>query len=196
MLPEKFIFIGVAINLFCSLWYIKSILKGNTRPNIVSWFIWMLAPFIGVFLQLKAGAGFSSLGVFMAGFGPFLVLSFSIWKRAYFWKLEKFDFVCGFFSVLALTFYILTKNPALSIIFAILSDGLAYIPTLVKTWKSPESESSSTYFGGITNNVISLFIIKDWSFAIYSFNIYLILINILEVAFIYRKKIFKIRNFS
>lgn len=196
MLPEKFIFIGVTINLFCSLWYIKSILKGNTKPNMVSWFIWMLAPFVGVFLQLKAGAGFSSLSVFMAGFGPFLVLAFSVWKREYFWKLEKFDFVCGFFSALALIFYILTKNPALSIIFAILSDGLAYIPTLAKTWKSPESESGSVYLGGIINNTISLFIIKDWSFAIYSFNIYLILINILEVAFIYRKKIFKIRNFS
>ena len=74
MLPEKIIYIGVAINLFYSLWYIKSIIYNSTRPNLVSWFIWMLAPFVGVFLQIKAGAGLSFLGTFMSGFGPFLVI--------------------------------------------------------------------------------------------------------------------------
>ena len=77
MLPEKIIFIGVLINLITSLWYVRNIFYGNTRPNLVSYFIWMLAPFVGFFLQLKAGAGFSSLGVFMAGFGPLLVIIFS-----------------------------------------------------------------------------------------------------------------------
>jgi len=193
MLPEKIIFVGVAINLFCSIWYIKNIIYGGTKPNLVSWFIWMLAPFVGVFLLLKAGAGLSSLGVFWAGFGPFLVIIFCLFKKNAFWKIQLFDIVCGLFSVMALVLYVITHNLAVSIIFAILSDFLAYIPTYIKSWKYPETETGSTYIGGVINNTLALLIIKNWVFAIYSFPLYLVLANLIEISFLYRKKIFRKR---
>lgn len=191
MLPEKIIFIGVAVNLFCSLWYVKNIIYGETRPNLVSWFIWMLAPFIGTFLALKAGAGFSVMGIFMAGFGPFLVIIASLIKKNAFWKIEPFDLFCGFFSLMALVLYVFTYNLAISILFAIISDGLAAIPTITKSWKLPETENSSIYTGGIINNILSLLIIKNWIFSIYSFNIYFILVNIVIIFSIYHKKILR-----
>jgi hypothetical protein len=190
MLPEKIIIVGVVVNLFCSLWYIKNIIYGNTKPNLVSWFIWMLAPFVGTFLALKAGAGFSALGIFMAGFGPFLVIIFSLFKKNAFWKINFFDLACGFFSIVAIALYVITNNLSISILFAIVGDGLAYIPTFIKSWKYPETETSSVYLGGVVNNILALFIIQNWIFAIYSFSIYLILINLVEIFFIYRKKIF------
>ena len=189
MFPEQIIIIGVLINLLCSFWYIKNILKGDTKPNPVSWFIWSLAPFVGVFLQLKAGASWSVMSVFMAGFAPLLVVIFTLLKRNAFWKIRTLDIVCGIFSVLALVIYIMTSNLWVSIIFAIASDFLAYIPTFIKTWKNPDTETSSVYLGGIINNFISLLIIRNWAFVIYSFPIYLILANIAEILFIYRKKI-------
>lgn len=191
MLPEKIIFVGILINLFCSVWYIKNVFNGNTKPNLVSWFIWMLAPFIGTFLALKAGAGFSALSIFMAGFGPLLVIIFSLFKKNAFWKIQSFDLICGFFSIIAIVLYIVTNNLEISIIFAVLSDLLAYIPTFIKSWKFPETETSSTYIGGVINNILSLLIIKNWIFAIYLFPLYLVLANLIEVYFIYRKKIFK-----
>ena len=118
MLPENIIFVGVAINLFCCIWYVKSIISGNTRPNLVSWFIWMLAPFIGTFLALKAGAGFSVLGIFMAGFGPLLVIIVSIFRKNAFWKIETFDLICGFFSLMALVLYIFTYNLAIFLLIS------------------------------------------------------------------------------
>lgn len=195
MLPEQIIYIGVLINLICTIWYIKGVFSGGTKPNLVSWFIWMLAPFIGFFLSLKAGAGLSSLGILLAGFGPFLVLIFSLFKKNAFWKISFFDLICGLFSILALVLYITTKNLEISIIFAIASDGLAYIPTYIKSWKNPGTETSSTYWGGIINNTLSLLIIKNWSFAIFSFPLYLVLANVLEVIFLNRKK-FKFLQFA
>lgn len=196
MFPEQIIIIGVLITFFCSLWYIKNILKGDIKPNLVSWFIWMLAPFVGTFLALKAGAGYSSLGVFMAGFGPLLVIIFSLFKKNVFWKIQSFDLICGFFSVGALIIYVITNNLAISILFAITSDLLAYLPTYVKTWKNPETENSSVYLGGIINNIIALLIIKSWFFSVYSFSVYLILANIVEILFIYRKRIFNMLYFN
>lgn len=191
MLPEKIIIIGVVINLFACIWYVRSIIYGKTRPNLVSWFIWMLAPFVGTFLALKAGAGFSVTGIFMAGFGPFLVIIVSLIKKNAFWKIEPFDLLCGFFSLMALVLYIFTYNLAISILFAIISDGLAAIPTIIKSWKFPETESNSIYAGGIVNNILSLLIIKNWIFSIYSFNIYFVLVNLVIIFSIYRKKFFR-----
>ncbi|OGI95034.1 hypothetical protein A2917_01480 [Candidatus Nomurabacteria bacterium RIFCSPLOWO2_01_FULL_42_17] len=192
MLPEKIIYIGVFVSLVGIFWYLKSIIYGNTRPNLVSWFLWMLAPFIAVFLQLKAGAGLSVLPVFMAGFGPLLVIVLFLFKKNAYWKLNTLDIICGLLALLSLILYVVTHNLGISIVFAILSDGLAAIPTLIKSWKFPETENSVTYITGIFGNILGLFIIKNWIFTIYSFGIYNILINIAIVFCIYRKKIFKV----
>lgn len=194
MLNENIIFIGIALNIIFIFFYIKSIFKGNTRPNLVSWFVWMLAPFVGVFLQLKGGAGLSVLATFMPGFVPFLVILFALFKKNAFWKINSFDLICGLFSIMALIIYFQTQNITLAIIFAILSDGLAAIPTLIKSYTNPESESYFGYIGGIITNIFALLIIKDWTFSIYGFSLYFIFINILIISVIYRKKFFKIEQ--
>lgn len=49
MLPEYFIYIAASIRILAGLLYIKSILKGKTRPSAVSWLIWSVSPFIAFF---------------------------------------------------------------------------------------------------------------------------------------------------
>lgn len=188
MLPENIIYVGVLVSLVTSYLYIKDIFYGTTKPNLVSWVIWMLAPFIGVFFQLKAGAGLSVLPVFMAGLGPFLVIFFSLWNKNAYWKISNLDIICGILSLIALIIYIFTQNLSISILFAIISDGLASIPTLIKSWKFSETETSAPYISGIFNNILGLFIIKNWIFSIYSFGVYFILMNVAICFAIYHKK--------
>lgn len=190
MLPSNIIYITVFVSLVAFFFYFKNIIYGQTKPNLVSWFIWMLAPFIGVFFQLKAGAGLAALPVFLAGAGSLFVIIFSLLKKNGYWKLTKQDIICGILSLTALIFYIYTHNLSISILFAILSDGLAFIPTFIKSWKFPETETNSVYFADIFNNVLGLLIIKNWSFTIYSFLVYLALFNAIEIIILYRKKIF------
>ena len=188
MLPEKIIYIGIFISIVGYYFYLKNIFNGTTKPNLVSWFLWMLGPFVGTFLQIKAGANLSVLPVFIAGLGPLIVIIFSIFNKKSYWKITLFDIICGLFSVLALIIYILTHNFGVSILFAILSDFLASIPTLIKSWKFPETETASVYFVGILTNLLGIFVITNWIFPIYSFGVYLILMNIVMTYFIYRKK--------
>src|SRR3989344_2454997 len=188
MLPEQLGYIAIATSLIGASFYIRDIFVGKTKPNFVSWFFWMLAPFIGTCLQLKAGAGLSVLPVFMAGFIPFLVLVASVLKRNAYWKITFFDVACGIFAFVALILWILTQNTALSILFAILADALASVPTLVKAYKFPETETSSVYITGIFNNLLGLLVIKNWNFSVYSFGVWFILLNIVLVYFIHRKK--------
>ena len=144
---------------------------------------------VGVFLQFKAGAGLSVLPVFLAGFTPVIIFLLALTRKNYYWKITLFDILCGIFSLIALIFYVLTRNTGISVAFAIASDGFAAIPTLIKSWKFPETETAVGYLPGIFNNILGLLVIKKWIFSIYSFGIYFILLNSILVIFISRKKI-------
>ena len=196
MLPENIIYFAVFLNLLGHLLYIGSILKGYAKPSLVSWFFWTLAPFIGVFFQYKAGAGLSMLPIFIAGFGSLVIMIVAILTKNGFWKITSLDLYCGLFSALALIFYIFTHNLGISILFAILSDALASVPTIVKTWNFPETENWGPYFLPIFSNIAGLLIIKDWSFSIYSFGIYFLILDITIIFCIYRKKIFNMLYFN
>ena len=190
MLPENIIFVAIFTTSVGYFFYFKDIFYGQTKPNLVSWFLWMLGPFIGVFFQLKAGAGLSVLPVFFAGFGPLVVIIILLFRKNSIWKINRLDIFCGILALMALVFYILTHNLGISILFAILSDGLAAIPTIIKSWKFPETETAAVYLPSVFNNTLALLIIKNWIFTIYSFSIYFIVINMVIVFCIYRKKIF------
>jgi len=189
MIPVQFIYFAVLLNLTGHLLYSRSIIKGNAKPNLASWIPWMLAPLAGTFFEIKAGAGLSVLPVFMAGFGPVIIITVALLTKNGIWKVSRFDIFCGLISLFALVVYIFTHNASISIVFAILSDLLAFIPTGIKGWKFPESEYHSTYSLPIISNTIGLLIIKNWSFPIYGFGVYLVIANIAMVCILFRNKI-------
>lgn len=190
MLPINIIaYTSVLIQLIGVSFYIRDMFRGTTKPNRISWIIWALGPIIGAWLQWQAGAGLSVLPVFMAGFNPILVVIASFIIKEGYWKITKLDIMCGIIAIFALLLWIVTQSFVISILFAIVSDFLASVPTLIKSWKFPETETSSAYIGGIIANILGLFIIKNWIFSIYSFGLYLVAINLVIVFSIYRKKI-------
>jgi len=131
----------------------------------------------------------------MAGFTSLVVIIVSVLKKNGYWKINSFDVVCGIISLFALILYVFTHNLSISILFAIISDGLAYIPTIRKSWNFPESETGLMYTTGIVSNIIGLLTIKMWTFPIYSFGIYIVLFNSMVVFSIYRKKILNMLYF-
>ncbi len=191
MLPENIIFITILSSIIGYSLYFRGIISGETKPNLISWFLWMLPPFLGVFFQLKAGAGLSVLPVFIAGFGPLLVVIISLWNKNRYWKITKLDIICGILSLIALILYLIAHNLVLSITLAILSDALATIPTIVKGWQFPETEKTGVYWSGVFNNIVGVLIIKNWTFPIYSFGIYLVFINLAIVFSIRKKRLFQ-----
>lgn len=194
MLPENIIFLTLIFSAFGLYVYIRDIWRGTTKPNFVTWFFWMLAPFIGVYFQYKAGAGLSMLPVFMAGFVPLVVLVVASLKKNAYWHLGVYDIWCGVISALAILLWVMTKDPALSIFFAILADAVAAIPTFTKSWTNPESETALGYLPGVVNNIIGLLIIRNWNFSTASFGIYFIILNLALMLVITRKNISKLRK--
>lgn len=188
---QYLVLVGAFVNILGVISYIKDTLKGSTKPNRVTWLMWSIAPMIATVAALVEGVTWAVLPVFMAGFAPFLVFLASFVNKKSYWKLDSFDYLCGLFSVLALVLWGITAMPAVAIIFAILSDGFAAAPTLIKSWKHPETESGIAYTTSLFNSLTSFAAIKMWIFSAYAFPVYLVIVNSLLSIFIYRHKIFR-----
>lgn len=89
----------------------------------------------------------------MAGFGPILVFTVACFNKAAYWKMGKFDYICGFVSILALVAWYMTKSPNVAILLAILSDALAALPTLIKGWNFPETENGFLFLGSLFSDL-------------------------------------------
>jgi hypothetical protein len=188
---QYLVLLGAVVSLIGISAYIKDTLRGKTKPNRVTWVLWSIAPLIATVAAISDGVRWAVLPVFMTGFGPLLVLIASFVNKKSYWKITKLDYFCGLLSVLALVFWAITKDPVIAIIFSIASDGFAALPTLIKSWKFPETETGIAYLVTIFSASTSFAAIKIWTFSAYGFAVYTIIINILFSLFIYRKRLIK-----
>jgi hypothetical protein len=188
---QYLVLLGVIVQLYGVFSYIKDTLQGKTKPNRVSWFMWSLAPLIATAAGLSSGVRWAIIPVFMSGFGPLLVFIFTFFTKNSFWKLTAFDYLCGLFSFLALLLWGITREPTIAIVFAILSDASAAIPTFAKSWTHPETETVAPYSTGIFNALTGFAAIPKWTFSQYAFPLYLVLINSSLVVILIRRKTFK-----
>jgi len=183
------VFVAAFATLLATFVYIRSMFRGGARPNRVSWLMWSIAPFIATAASVSSGVGWAALPVFMSGLSPFLIFVASFVTKKAQWKLALFDYVCGVLSGLALILWFVTKNPNTAIVFAIVSDALAAIPTLSKAWRLPQTESPWPFIVGVFNALTSFGAVTLWSFSALAFPAYLVVINVLLLLSVYQKKL-------
>lgn len=157
--------------------YLKETIKGNTKPNRVSRLLRAIAPLIATVAALSDGVHRAALPIFMSGFGPLLIFFASFVNKKAYRKLEKFDYICGICSVLALLLRRITKEPAVAIIFAIASDAFAAIPTLIKWRNHPQTESVEAFIWWLFSASTSFFALRTFGFTELAFPIYLVIID-------------------
>lgn len=191
MIHPNFVYLGVLIQFIGGMSYLIDTVKGKIQPNRVSWALFVLAPALAFFAQLQQGVGPEVWATFIVWFVPFLILIATFVNKKAVWKLKKLDVVCGLLSLLGLALWAITKVGNIAIVFAILADALACVPTLVKSWYEPESESDSVFLYGTVNALLGLLVITNWHFENYAFMSYMFLANS-ALAITIR---FKIRRF-
>lgn len=186
---EWIVVIAVLLNAIWGVVYIKDTISWKTKPNRVTWFIWALAPLIATAASLSDWVEWAVLPVFMSGFIPLLIFISSFYNKESYWKLWKLDYFCLIFSLLAIVLWVITQNPLLAIIFAILADLLAAFPTLIKIYKYPETETVFPFFTWVISASSAFLVIEIWKPEEYLFPSYLILICLALIIGYYNKKI-------
>lgn len=199
MINENFVLLGAFINLLGGISYIKDTLQGKVQPNRVSWGLWAVAVTIAFSAEVSQGVGIQSLATFMVGFVPLLIFIASFVNKKAYWKLTKFDMFCGVLSIIGLVLWYITKIGNIAILLSIFADLAAGIPTLVKSYKFPETENWIEFLSSFISVSIAMLTFKTWTFAYFAFPLYIFcydLIGFLLIKYKLGKKISAAKLFN
>jgi len=179
MLPSYFIIVGTLIGASGSIAYLIDTVKGKIKPNRVSFLLWSIAPIIAFFAQISQGVGLEALMTFSTGFLPLTVFLASFVNKQAKWRITGFDMVCGILSLLGLVLWMITKMGNVAIIFSIVADGFAAIPTIVKAYKYPHTELAWPWIATVFGIILTLFTLSTFTFANCGFILYILVVNTL-----------------
>ncbi len=87
-------------------------------------------------------------------------------------------------SVVGTIVWFATENGVLAISAAIAADFLAGVPTLMKSWTHPETETIHSYIGAVISMGIVLLTITQWTFEESAFAIFIVFMGTVEVVLI------------
>jgi len=179
MLHPNFVIVGTLIGAIGSIAYLRDTIRGEVKPNRVSFLLWSIVPFIAFAAQVKQGAGIEALMTFSTGFFPFVIFMTSFINKNAEWKISNFDLACGVLSMIGLIVWLVTKVGNIAIIFSIIADGLAAIPTVIKAYKYPDTELAWPWLASSFGVVLTLLTLSRLTFVNSAFIIYIFLVNTL-----------------
>ena len=188
MLPDYFSIIGAVVASLGGLYYLYETITGKAKPNRVTWLLWGIFPMITFVAQRSQGVEGSSWLSFAAGFTPLLIVAASFLNKKAYWKTEPKDYLLMAAAIVGVILWLVTDEPNLAILFTICADLLAGIPTLIKSFKHPETESWIAYAISTVGFGIGLLAIQSFTFQDSAFIIYLFAIQLVLTLFSVRRR--------
>ena len=159
-----------------------SIIKGKFRPQRMTRFLLLLISllFVGTLLaQGDTNAIWLALAAFMGTLSIFIL---SI-KRGI-GGSSKLDIMIFLMVIVSLVVWYTTKNPVLGLIMSIVTDFIAFSPTLIKAWVLPETEEWRFYVMDVISSFLIILSLSTITLGNAIFPIYIFLINLLVTSVI------------
>ncbi|HPJ17419.1 MAG TPA: hypothetical protein PK639_04330 [Candidatus Woesebacteria bacterium] len=123
--------------------YIKDILDQKTKPQRISWLIWLVLGGIAFFSQLAEGANNSLWLPAIQTLAVLIVFILSI-KNGMGGFSGK-DKISLSLALLGLIVWALTKEPLFALIITVFVDSLGSVLSVIKSYEEPESETLITW---------------------------------------------------
>jgi len=177
MLPEYFAIIGAVIGSIGGYYYLYETIAGKAQPNRITWLLWGIFPMIIFVAQRAQGVEGLSWTSFVAGFAPLLIVAASFFNKRAYWKNEPRDYYLMAAAIFGIVLWAVTDIPNLALLFSLLADMLAAVPTLVKSYRFPRSESWIAYAISTLGFGISFLSVQTYDFQNTAFVAYVFILN-------------------
>ena len=165
---------GLLIALSC-IPYIRDILLRKTKPQRMTWFIWMVLLTIAFFAQLSEGGTWSlvTTGVDWLGVVVIFILSIKNGMGGA-TKLDKLALVG---ASIGLILWYLTNEPLYALVITIFIDFIAGMLTILKAYKEPETETFIAYMICGTGGLLGVFAVGELNLSLIIFPLWICLFN-------------------
>ncbi len=167
--------------------YTLAILKKETVPNRVTWFIWTINGWLALASYHEVGADTTIwLAISYAVF-PALIFVLSIkWGEG---GWTRFDHVCLATAIIGLILWWFTASALTGLICFLAADFAAALPTICKSWYRPQTEDRLAWMITAIGAVINLLAIDRLNIGVMVHPLYMLVMNCLIVVFIWRPKV-------
>lgn len=150
--------------------YARAILRGQTRPNRASWFIWAGICVLTAFMYGLSGAEATLPVAWTFAIVCSVVAVLSIWYGEP--GMSRFDRYCIACALLSVIPWIAYRDAPASLYLDIGIDCFALAPTLVKAYRDPASEDRLGWTISAAAQVLNLFAVERWSLRVALYPLY------------------------
>jgi hypothetical protein len=164
---------GILLTLSQAVPYWVEALRGNVKPNIVSWFTWTLLTLIASSAALSEGNWQVGCIVLANALATGSVVLLGVWKG--YAQLTRFDAVCQITAMIGLLSWPLLHTPLLAVIVIILIDAVALLPTVRHAIIRPREEAWVTYALAAAGSLCALVAAHTYTFTSVGYVTYLLL---------------------
>ncbi len=172
--------------MFSAVPYVRSILKGNTKPQRITWLIWTVLVFIAFFSQLAKGATWSLL--LTAGDAITIVIVFIFSIKYGIGGFTKIDIISLFGAGLSLILWYFTNEPAIALFLIIFIDIIGSNLTIIKAWKNPETENWVGWAMCGVGGLFGILAVGSFNFVLLAYPVYICFINSLMAIIVLGRK--------
>ena len=191
-MQNTFLIISTIFGLLAPIVGIRSILKGEFKPQRITRFIFLILTSIFVTSLFAQGNQAAIYLAILQWTGSVVIFILSI-KYGIGGK-DKSDFAVLFLALLAIAIWKITDNPLLGLYMSLLADFVGIAPTLVKSFYKPETEDPKFYFFDVLAAFFSLLAIQSLVFSQIVFPLYILFINLVCVILIFIGRKFKVKT--
>lgn len=177
VLPGWCVIVAAAIRVASGARYAGGVLQGSARPNWMSWSLWGLTAMVACVAQLNDGAGPEALVTFVLGATPLMVCALAVAKGRAESGGMGLTVGCAAITMVGIVLWQLTANPVLAVLFCIVADLFASLPTLVKAYFDPDGEYPLPYLMSAAAMAVTLLTVERWTFTVYGFPLYMLVVN-------------------
>lgn len=150
------------LQIFSGVPYLLSILRRETKPNIVSQFLWTVLQIIALTAQLQGGWSWSAL-ILVATTCNTIVFTFLCFRGYGYKGYGWIDYSCFAGALVALTLWYVTADPLWALIIAVGTSVMASVPTIVKVIKYPDTENATAWLIMSVASVLSFLSVSERS---------------------------------
>lgn len=186
-MKETLAIIAAILAVVGNIPYLIDIIKKRVQPHPYTWFIWTIVSAITFFGQLSKGAGIGALPTAASEVFTLIIFLFSL--QYGFKNIVKTDNYLLIIALLGLIPWIITKDATISVIIAVGIDLIAFVPTLRKTWRNPNTETPILFSMNVARHILTLFSLQAYNIATTLHSIAMIITNTLMTLIIKFKKL-------
>ena len=178
---------GVLEFATCAI-YVWSILKGETKPDRVTW--WILALVSGMItVSYYASGARETIWLPLAYAISFLIISILSLKYGEGpASLHTLDRVSLIGTVASAGVWWVVRSPVPALFMNICTEFIGLVPTINKSYRRPWTESRASWVMATIASLLNVFAIGEWTVIIATYPVYVFVTNALIALFILRKK--------